>query len=105
MKHNVGRKERIVRLAIGAAAGAAALRARGWQRSALCGVSTSGFLTGLTRYCPMNAALGINKNTGAPRISRHDEDVRNTAIRRETQTAGAMGQLPGTTVQPVPLSD
>jgi Protein of unknown function (DUF2892) len=101
MKHNVGRKERIARLAVGAIAGAAAMRAHGWQRGALCGVSTSAFLTGLTRYCPLNAAMGIDNGARSRRISPHDDYVRNTAIRRETQTAGAMGQLPGTSVEPV----
>ena len=103
MKQNVGPKERIARLAIGAIAGAAAMRAHGWQRGALCSLSTSGFLTGATRYCPVNASLGIDNAAGAG-ISRHDEYVRDTAIRRETQTAGAMGQLPGTSVQPTTLT-
>lgn len=103
MKHNVGPRERLARLAIGAVTGAAALRAHGWQRSALCAASTAGFLTGLTRYCPLNAAMGIDNGVGAFRVSPHDEHVRDTEIRRETQTAGSMGQLPGTTVTPVPL--
>ena len=99
MTRNVGPNERIVRLAIGAATGAAAMRAHGWQRAALCTASTSAFLTGLTQYCPINAALGIDRHAGsALMLSRHDEEVRDSAIRRETQTSAAMGRLPGTTV-------
>ena len=97
MKQNVGPNERIGRLAVGAAAGAAALRAHGWQRAALCGVSTAGFLTGLTRYCPINSAIGLDNAAVSLRTSRHDELVRDTEIRRQTQTAGAMGEVPGTT--------
>lgn len=101
MTRNVGPNERMVRLAIGAAAGAAALRVHGWQRAALCTASTSAFLTGLTEYCPMNAALGVNRRVGsAPALSAHDEEVRDSEIRRETQTSAAMGRLPGTTVSP-----
>ena len=104
MRHNVGHKEQIARLGIGAVAGAAALRAQGWQRTALCGVATAGFVTGLFRYCPINAALGIDRTEEALRISEHDLSVRNTEIRRETQTSAAMGQPAGTPVQPVPLA-
>lgn len=100
MKQNVGPNERIGRLAIGAAAGAAAMRAHGWQRAALCSVSTAGFLTGLTRYCPINSAMGIDNAANARLLSAHDEQVRGTEIRRQTHTAGSMGELPGT-VSPV----
>lgn len=98
MRHNVGRTEQMARLALGAAAGVLALGARGWQRGALCGVSTAGFLTGLTRYCPVNEALGVDNYRETPRFSQHDEQVRDTEIRRQTQTAAAMGELPGTPV-------
>ena len=102
MKHNVGPNERIGRLAVGAAAGAAAMRAHGWQRAALCSVSTAGFLTGLTRYCPLNSAMGIDNAAGSARMGLHDQRVRDMELRRQTQTAGAMGELPGTTVPPAP---
>jgi hypothetical protein len=101
MKHNVGRTEQMARLALGTIAGVVALGTRGWQRGALCGISTAGFLTGLTRYCPVNEALGVDHYRETPRFSPHDEQVRDTEIRRQTQTAGAMGELPGTTVSPV----
>ena len=95
MHQNVGPTERVIRLAIGAAAGAAALAVpRGWQRSALCGMSTAGFLTGLTRYCPLNAAIGIDRASDRYWLSEHDRRVRDTEIRRQTQTSAAMGQLP-----------
>ena len=102
MHQNVGPRERLIRLAIGTAAGAAAMAVpRGWQRSALCGVSTAGFLTALTRYCPLNAALGVDRSSDRPLLSEHDLSVRDTEIRRETQTSGAMGRLPAT-VEAVP---
>ena len=58
MHANVGPTEQKVRLAIGAAAAAAALKAHGWQRTALCTIATAGFMTGMTRYCPINEAMG-----------------------------------------------
>jgi hypothetical protein len=101
MHQNVGPRERLVRLALGTAAGAAAMAMpRGWQRSTLCGISTAGFLTALTRYCPLNAALGVDRSSERSLVSEHDLSVRNTEIRRETQTSGAMGPLPGT-VEPI----
>jgi hypothetical protein len=99
MTHNVGTNEQIARLAIGAVTGAAAMGTHGWQRAALCGVSTSAFLTGLVRYCPLNAALG--RDADEYYVDRHDDGVRNTEIRRETQTSAAMGRLPGTSVSPI----
>jgi hypothetical protein len=96
MTHNVGTNEQIARLAVGAVTGAAAMGTHGWQRAALCTVSTAAFMTGITRYCPLNAALG--RDSDEHHLDRHDEGVRNTEIRRETQTSAAMGQLPGTTV-------
>jgi hypothetical protein len=104
MRQNVGRNEQMARLIIGTVAGAASLRERGWQRAALCGVSTAAFLTGILRYCPMNAAFGINTTGALPGMSEHDLSVRNTEIRRETQTSAAMGVLPGTIEQPVPTA-
>jgi hypothetical protein len=101
MTRNVGPNERIVRLAIGAAAGAAAARAHGWQRAALCTASTSAFITGLTQYCPINAALGIEgRSQSLARESEHDAEVRDSEIRRETHTSAAMGRLPGTAISP-----
>lgn len=101
MTRNVGPKERLVRLAIGAATGAAATRAHGWQRAALCTASTSAFITGLTQYCPINAALGIERRPqSASRLSEHDAEVRDTEIRRETQTSASMGRFPGATISP-----
>lgn len=98
MRQNVGTLDQMVRFGIGAAAGAAALRAHGWEQAALCSVATAAFFTAMTRRCPLNAALGVN--TSAPafepgRIDRHDQGVRDTEIRRQTQTSAAMGQLPG----------
>lgn len=98
MRQNVGSKEQMARLAIGTAAGAAALRAHGWQQAALCSVATAAFITGMTRTCPVNDMLGINTSDRWIGGSPHDESVRNEEIRRETQTSAAMGTLPGTTI-------
>jgi hypothetical protein len=97
MRQNVGRNEQMVRLAIGTAAGAAALRAHGWEQAALCSVATAAFITGLSRTCPVNELLHINSGDRGIRLSPHDEGVRNAEIRRETMTSAAMGTLPGTT--------
>ena len=104
MHRNVGPTERFIRLGIGTAAGAAAMALpRGWQRAALCSVSTAGFLTGLMRYCPMNAAMGIDRSSGSHTLTPYDERVRDTEIRRETQIRGAMGRLPSPTAQMPPI--
>jgi hypothetical protein len=94
MKHNVGLNERLVRLAIGAAASAAALRApRPWQKAALGAIATSGFATGLTRYCPINAALGVRESG----LSRLEQGIRDTETRRQTAINAAMGEPPSWT--------
>jgi Inner membrane protein YgaP-like, transmembrane domain len=55
---NVGSTERFVRVGIGVVAAIAAARASGWSRAALNTLATAGFATGLTRYCPLNQAVG-----------------------------------------------
>lgn len=95
MTHNVGENERLIRLALGAGAGAASLRAHGWRKAVLGGIATSSVLTGLTRYCPVNAALGVGETNGS---GEHDRSVRDTEVRRQTQTSAAMGQLAGTSI-------
>jgi DUF2892 family protein len=94
MKHNVGSNERIVRLAIGAAASAAAVRApRPWQKAALGAIATSGPATALTRYCPINAALGV----GESELSPLEQGLRDMEIRRQTAINAAMGEPPSRT--------
>lgn len=58
-KMNVGSTERYMRLGLGVAAVAAMpfIRSR-IGRILLGSVATSGFTTGITRYCPINEALG-----------------------------------------------
>ncbi len=62
MKRNVGRVERVVRLSAGIAAGAAALLVEdlGVWRIPLGIVSLAGIATGVSRYCPVNQALGVD---------------------------------------------
>jgi len=55
---NVGSTERFVRVGIAVVATIAAARASGWPRAALRAVATAGLATGLTRFCPVNQALG-----------------------------------------------
>ena len=91
MKHNVGDTERIARLAIGAAAGAAAMAAdRPWQKAALGIVAASGLATGFTRYCPMNQALGMGEAGGM----RGDERRADADLRRDVATRAALGATP-----------
>lgn len=64
MKHNVGPRERVARLLVGAASGVAALALPrlGWWRLPLGLVAVSGIVTGATGYCPANQALGIDRS-------------------------------------------
>jgi hypothetical protein len=110
MHHNVGSDERTARLIVAGVAGVAGLAAaRRKTKVALAAVALPALITGLISYCPFKAALtGPIKSalTGCATatrntLSRHDASVRNTEIRRETQTSGAMGRLAGTTVSPL----
>lgn len=93
MHRNVGSAERYARLALGAAAGAAAARASGWQRATLGTVAAAGLTTGLTRYCPINEAVGRNSFDDESPLAqgRHD-----TELRRHTATHAALGTAPST---------
>jgi Protein of unknown function (DUF2892) len=55
---NVGSTERFVRIGVALVAALAAARASGWSRAALNTLATAGLTTGLTRYCPVNRAIG-----------------------------------------------
>jgi hypothetical protein len=78
----------MARLAVGAAALAAASRTAGWRRIALTGIGLSSISTGLARYCPINQALGVD------RFETTDVGLRDTEIRRQTETNAAMGLPP-----------
>jgi hypothetical protein len=64
MESNVGKYERIARVGLGVLAAMAAFRSRSGWRWPLAAISTSGIITGLTQYCPINQALGIDNSTG-----------------------------------------
>lgn len=88
MTQNVGPRERYLRLAAGIAAAYAATRTSGWKRSALSTVATAGIGTALTRYCPMNQALGRGDADLA------DQRMRDTHLRRQISMASALGTKP-----------
>lgn len=88
MTQNVSSKERMVRLAVGLAAAYAASRTTGWTRSALSSIAVSGIGTALTRYCPMNEAIG----RGA--FPTDEEGERDTELRRQIAMANALGTRP-----------
>ena len=75
MKHNVGPKERYGRIGLGllSAVGAALLPVDTIWRVALGVMALAGVGTGVSRYCPVNQALGIdNYGKGEKeRPSRH----------------------------------
>jgi Protein of unknown function (DUF2892) len=72
IKSNVGEGERLVRFALGAAAATGALAAQnGAIKPMLAGLGVFGILTALTRYCPVNHALGINHGQAAYRAFPH----------------------------------
>ena len=90
MQRNVGDNERYVRLGIGAAAALAATRTTGWQRGVLSGIAGSMVYSGLSQYCPLNQAFGID---------RYHSDAaygdRNARIREQTAVNSALGLPPG----------
>jgi hypothetical protein len=68
MKPNVGPTERTLRLGAGTAALLVLPFVRSRWASALLGaLATSGITTGLSRYCPLNDALGIDNAPGLGR--------------------------------------
>lgn len=86
MTHNVGPRERYARLAAGVAAAAAATKVNGWQRTALGTVAAAGMVTAITRYCPMNQAMG----RGTDEMDM-DEGARDAQLRRQIAMASALG--------------
>lgn len=111
MMRNVGTTERYLRLAVAGAAGAAALRSEGWPRTLLSGVAAAGLMTGLTRYCPLNEAMGRGSRpttggrarggmdtgreiTVGRERSRLEQGLRDSELRRQTAMAGALGTPP-----------
>ena len=93
MTRNVGSMERYARLAAGFAAGVAALNASGWQRAALGTVAAMGLGTGLTRYCPINQAMGRQAFDGDSPL---EQGLRDTELRRQTSMASALGSRAST---------
>lgn len=93
MTRNVGSTERYVRLGTGVAAAAAAARTSGWSRAALGAIATAGFATGLGQYCPINQAVGRD---GYHDPSLLEQGRRDTELRREASTRGALGIAPTT---------
>ncbi len=91
MVHNVGSTERYARLAAGVLAGAAAARTEGWPRAALGAVAAAGIGTALTRYCPINQALGRDS---LHHRSRLEEGQRDADLRREAAMSSALGTPP-----------
>lgn len=76
LRKNVGPTERKLRFAGSVAAGAAALLLPelGAARVPLGVLSAMWMVTGLTRFCPMNALLGIDRYT--PGVERQIEKER-----------------------------
>ena len=89
MKQNVGPMARYARLALGLAAAYAAMRTSGWKRSTLQGVATAGIGTALTRFCPINQALGRGNG-----YADDDEGMRDAHLRQEAAMASALGTKP-----------
>lgn len=93
MLRNVGPTERYARLAVGVAAGAAAINSTGWRRATLGAVAAAGLGTGLTRYCPISQAVG---RSTFPDESPLEQGLRNTELRRHTAMRSALGTAPTT---------
>ena len=88
MTHNVGQMECYMRLAAGVAAAYAATRTTGWKRSALSSMAVTGIGTALTRYCPINEAMGRGP------YPTDEEGERDTELRRQMSMASALGTKP-----------
>jgi len=76
MKQNVGPREKIFRIGLGAMAiGAAFLvpKARAW-RWVLAGWGLANLTTGIVRYCPSNQLTGID-NTAGDEFVHFDESL------------------------------
>jgi hypothetical protein len=76
MKENVGRTDRIMRLALGPAMIALGYAGLGGDRGRPAGLATmlGGALvleSGVTRVCPLNAVLGIDTRSDAERLRDH----------------------------------
>ena len=99
MQRNVGDNERYVRMGIGAAAAYAATRTSGWQRGVLNGIAAATFASGVSQYCPLNQALGIDRYH---RTDGMDGD-RNTRIHEQAAVNSALGLPPsyGSDMPPV----
>ena len=91
MNRNVGSKERYARLALAAAAGAAAMRSQGWQRATLGAVAAAGLTTGLTRYCPINQAMGRTGDADQSLLMSGRDDAE---LRRHSAMNSALGMAP-----------
>jgi hypothetical protein len=98
MTQNVGPKERYLRLAVGLAAAYAATKTTGWTRSALSSMAVSGIGTALTRYCPMNEAMGRRA------LSIDEEGERDTELRRQMAMASALGTRPSSYASMPPVT-
>ena len=71
IKCNVGPRERLARFAAGVAATAGAFYAPNkGAKIALGAIGAAGLATGVTRYCPLNHALGVNRCQPAYRSVR-----------------------------------
>lgn len=90
---NVGSNERYGWLALGILAGAAAVRARGWQRTVLGALAAAGLGTALTGYSPVARALGRTRT--APKWPL-DQGLRDTELRRHAAMRSALGTAPTT---------
>lgn len=77
MLRNVGPTERYARLAVGVAAGAAAINSTGWRRATLGAVAAAGLGTG-------------------PDESPLEQGLRDTELRRHTAMRSALGTAPTT---------
>jgi hypothetical protein len=95
MKKNVGPREQLLRIGIGSAALTAALvqpRLGGWRWGlGIAGVMELG--TGLLRWCPISALLGIDNTRGEELVHFDEslEDIRGRAGQRINQLQRRMG--------------
>lgn len=92
--HNMGSTERYAWLAVGIAAGAAAIRMTGWPRTALGTLAMTGLGTALADYSPISRVMGRSRDGESEWPL--DQGLHDTELRRHAAMHSALGTAPTT---------
>lgn len=96
MKMNVGPNEKYMRIGMGIFAAAIIPFVRsGWAKSLLGMAATSGIATGVTRYCPINQALGLGEGMSEGKYLSGQESRDSRFSQRDNMGMGQKTNQPG----------